>query len=412
MLDTMNALVRVGLVALVLTSPASAPAIAGAASEPVIPAAVLAEEIAQRPEQSTKFLGYEIGEERRYVLGPPEALGRGETGMWGIRLEEVYDEGTEDAAGVFALGHEWHAELVATEVPYRAILWVQSSGTVRVNAYGFPLEIQYQTVRHLAGLGEEAYTIEYEYTDGRYEKRTTVTGSRWRDGVGVRGHKHLDRDLPAGLFAYLPAPPGCLDRQVMTFNSAAMVQPPQPRSAASPAGQPVTMPTTNKIVDNADCEESLFINPGLLSLAMPAFWEAKGDREFLFFTPIGPVGDRETRLSVGPPVGSGGTPPGTPPPPGGMQGMPGSTGGMPGGMLMPDAITPSTYHEIETLRFNGERVVAQVGTRTRDAWVVEGPDQLAAIYVDDDGVVLRVDLPEFVANASQRWIRMLWPSEF
>jgi len=207
--------------------------------------------LAQRPADSEKFLGYFIGEERRFVLGPPEALGRGESGVWAIRLEEVYEPGTPAAAAVFALGHEWHAPLVTEDVPYRWINQVQSDGVVRVNAYGFPLVIDYGTQRHLAGLGEEAYTIEYEFKDKNYEKRTTIMGKLWRDSVGIRGHDFLDKDVPAGMFAFLPAPPGCMDRQVITWDQAAYVQPLQPRSGATQPGQQGAMPTTNKIVDNA-----------------------------------------------------------------------------------------------------------------------------------------------------------------
>ena len=371
---------------------------------------------AQRPSGSETFLGYGIGEERRFVLGPPEALGRGESGVWAIRLEEVYLPGTESAEAVFALGHEWHAPVVAQEVPFRWITRVQSDGTIRVNPHGFPLRIDYATQRHLAGLGEEAYTIEYEFEDSNYEKRTTIMGKRWRDSVFIRGHDYLDKSVPAGMFAFLPAPPGCMDRRVTTWDQAGYVQPPQPRSGATEPAQQIVMPTTNKIVDNADCEESLFINPGLLSLAMPAFWEAKGDREFLFFTPIGPVGDRDTGLRIGIPTGGtgmpGGPPAGAPGMPVGQPpgGMPGSMGGSPGSLS--ETITPATYHEVERLRFGGDRVQIRVGHRSAEAWRVQGPDQLGAIYIDDAGVVLRIDLPKLHESQPQRWIRMLWPSEF
>jgi hypothetical protein len=361
--------------------------------------------------QAEKFLGFEIGEQRRYVLGPPEALGPEESGIWAITLDAVYRTDGSAPEAVFLISHEWHISRAVLELPMRTITDVKSDGSVRANSHGFPLVIAYQTERHLAGLGQEAYTIDYQYEDGRYIKRTTMDG-QWTQDVRLRSHEHLDRDLPAGLFAFLPAPPGCFDRPIMSFEEVARsTPPPQPRSAASPSATPPA-PTLNKIVDNTDCEESLFANPGLLSLAMPALWEASGDREMLFFTPIGPIDERRVSGGVGVGIGQG-----TGGPPTRAGAGPPSQGGRRGGVLGPDAGafavttgTWSTYHELERLSF-GERVEVRLGSRSRDAWLFTGPAQLGNIYVDDDGVVLRIDLP-VPEDQPQRWIRMLWPSEF
>ena len=173
-------------------------------------------------------------------------------------------------------------------------------------------------------------------------------------------------------------------------------------------------PTTLKVADNADCEESLFANPGLVSLAMPALWEAQGERQYVFFTPIGPVGEPVGGVAVGvpgagPPTGIGGLGPGGIPDPRMPNSMPGSmpnsaprVGGLP--------LSPSFHHEIETLTFV-ERVSARVGGRTRDAWRIEISNDVGPIYVDDDGSVLRIDLPP-LAGSGERYLRMLWPSEF
>lgn len=362
--------------------------------------------------QGEKFLGYEIGEERRYVLGPPESLLRGEMGMWSIRLDEVYETEGEPEA-VFVLQHEWQAPQPLTEVPLRTIMRVKSEGTVRVNAHGFPLLIRYQTVRHLAGMGDEGYTIDYQIEDDnrRYEKRSTKEGERWYQNVPIRSHATVERDVPAGLYAFLPAAPGCMGRHIATYELQGDVSP-QPKSAASPPSPQTTVPTTVKIADNTDCEESLFANPGLLSLAMPALWEAQGERQYVFFTPIGPVGEPASGLVVGLPTGSGGGPigvgglrPGRIPDPGLSNSMPNfapRVGGLP--------LSPSTYHEIETLTFI-ERVSVRVGGRTRDAWLIEISNDFGPIYVSDDGSVLRIDLPP-VAGSGERYLRMLWPSEF
>jgi len=362
------------------------------------------------PAQGQRFLGFEVGEERRYVLGPPESLLRGETAMWSIQLDEIYTGEDGAPAGEFSLRHEWQAPQSRTEVPLRTIMRVNSKGTVRVNAYGFPTKIHHETVRHLAGLGNEAYTIEYELKDDNraYEKSTTREGEDWKQHVAIRRHDGVDRNAPAGLYAFLPNAPGCMDRRVFTYEGQSGVNP-QPGATGSP-GQVLTPRSTLKVVDNADCEESLFAHPGLLSLAMPALWEAQGEREYLFFTPIGPVGEPHTGAAVGiPGLGQPGQPGGPPMGPGGrpvgVMGAPSSMGRLQGAPL-----SYSTYHEIETLKFI-ERVSIRIGSRTREAWLIEMSNDFGPIYVDDDGGVLRIDLPP-LAGGGERYLRMLWPSEF
>ena len=59
----------------------------------------------------TEFLGFRLGEELRYVLGPPEELLQGESAMWTIRLEEIREDPGEPAVGVFVFGFERTAAL-------------------------------------------------------------------------------------------------------------------------------------------------------------------------------------------------------------------------------------------------------------------------------------------------------------
>ena len=44
--------------------------------------------------QVGEILGYEVGEERHYTLGPPEALERGEAAKWVTKLESVEASGS------------------------------------------------------------------------------------------------------------------------------------------------------------------------------------------------------------------------------------------------------------------------------------------------------------------------------
>ena len=163
----MRPALRMFLVVAVLLTPAGAPLVAA------------------QPLQGERFLGFEIGEERRYILGPEDTSGRSERGIWSIRLDEVFETGGEPE-GLFALSHEWSAPPPLGEVILGRIRNVKSDGFVRVNGHGFPLLIQFQTTRHLDGMGDEAYTIDYRLDDDhrRYEKRTTANGERWYQNIG------------------------------------------------------------------------------------------------------------------------------------------------------------------------------------------------------------------------------------
>lgn len=387
-------------------SPAPAPLSASLAGGGVTPERQSAPPADDLARQVHDILGFEVGEEHRYVLGPEEALGRGETGMWSIRLDEIHVRNDGSPESLFALRHEWQAPQPVGDPPLRAITRVRSEGTLRVNAHGFPLFIHYETIRHLAGLGDEAYTVDYDLDEEhrRFDKSTTSDGVRWYQSIPVRRHDTVDHDTPEGLFVFLPAGPGCLDRYVATYEVERAN--PQPRSAATPSSNQPGVSTPVKVADNADCEESLFANPGLLNLAMPALWEAQGEREYVFFTPIGAVGKPEGGVVVGIPTNG---PPIVPTGIGRGPGL-GPMGGFPDRRSEGSATTVSTYHEVETIEFI-DRVAVRVGERVVDGWRMETAGELGAVYVDDDGVVLRVDLPD-VEGVPERFLRRLWPSEF
>ena len=56
------------------------------------------------PQADTTFLGFDLGEERRYVLGPPQKLYIGESATWSIHLREIM---AEPRHGIFELAHTW-----------------------------------------------------------------------------------------------------------------------------------------------------------------------------------------------------------------------------------------------------------------------------------------------------------------
>ena len=353
-------------------------------------------------EREPKFLGFQEGEERRYVLGPPEALGRGESATWSIHLRELLGDPPD---AIFVLTHEWHRAETMTDVPLGTITHVQSEGELRVNGHGFPLELEFKTQRHLAGYGDEVYTIRYRYEDGSYRKNIATQGTDWSHTAMIRGHEHLDREIPSGLYALLPVSPDCSVTSSLSPWRASAVVPPR-RTVGSGTSPTIPPGTTTRFADNRRCRESLFANPGLVSLMMPELWEdGSGERGFLLFMPTGPT--------EAPGVSLGGAA-------GGVVAASQPRGTGPG--MRPDANSRA-----ERLRYR-ERVEVEVGRRSVGAWLFDRMGDFEAIYVDDDNVVLRVDLSRWGRGLSiggtaasvdptqmsgrRLYIRLLFPSEY
>ncbi len=318
--------------------------------------------------QRPSFFGYEEGEERRYVLGPPEALSGNEGATWSIYLRELLGDPAE---GIFELTHEWHREETRAELPLGTITRIVSEGELRVNGHGFPVAIEFKTERHLAGMGDQIYTIRYRYEDGSYRKQISAEGKNLAHTAMIRGHKNLDRSVPSGLFVLVPTALDCSMSVPVDARRMARVVPPT-RGRAGLTPPPIAQP--RRFADNSLCREALFANPGLISLMLPELWEqGTGQREFLLLTPAGFFGMPGVFLG------------------GQATGVAAAAG--PDGFDFTRAASPATNSAIERLRYL-ERVEVEVGSRKREAWLFDRMGDFEAIYVDDDGVVLRIDLSE------------------
>ncbi len=310
------------------------------------------------------------------------------------------------AEGIFELTHEWHRAESRAELPFGTITRVVSEGELRVNGHGFPVAVEFKTERHLAGMGDEIYTIRYRYEGGSYRKQISAEGKNLSHVAMIRGHKYLDRSVPSGLFVLVPTAPNCSISVPVSARRMARVAPPT-RGAAGVTPPPIVQPT--RFADNSRCRESLFANPGLISLMLPELWEeGTGEREFLLMTPAGSFGM--------PGVSLGGQ----------TAGVAAASG--PDGFDFTRAASPATNSVIERLRYL-ERVEVQIGSRKREAWLFDRMGDFEAIYVDDDGIVLRIDLAEpstlglsvsgglasvdpAQMRRARRSIRLLFPSEY
>ncbi len=362
------------------------------------------------PQSPPSFLGFDLGEERRYVLGPADDLYLGEGAVWTIQLREVLADPPD---AIFELTHEWSGAEYRSEPAIGTLMGVSSNGELRVNMHGFPLDLRFQTVRRLYGYGEHAYTVRYRFDDGDFRKTFSVGSNDFEHPVRVRRPGSLDVSVPLGMWAHAPMALECMFARANAASGVApiVMTPPTAGSSTSPTMSRAPL----RFVDAPECREPLFANPGLLSLMLPTLWEAgTGELDFLMLTPAGDYGMPGAS-------GGGGTS-------GGGSGLSGGAGTR--HFDSQRATRPQTNSEIDNLRYV-DRVRVEVGPRTLDAWRFEEMRAFDAVYVDDDGVVLRVDLSASVATATAPstpgrtsphepmmvddrglFIRLLFPSEY
>lgn len=323
------------------------------------------------------FLGFGVGEERRYVLGPADALYRGEHAAWSIRLQELI---VDPPHAVFELAQEWTRAETRSAPPIGTVVGIFSSGELRVNTHGFPVSLRFRAQYHRYGQEALAYTVRYVYEDGRFRRLFSMEGLDLERDVRTRRTDAMDAAPPLGMWAFTPMGLECM-----------LLIPPS-------ASQ------------QADCREPLFANPGLLSLAIPTLWEAStGELELFMLTPAGYYGMPGASDSAAAVAASGV-----------------ATSGYYRSFDSDLAIDARTNSDVETLRYV-DRVRVDVGPRARDAWRFEGLRAFDAVYVDDDGAILRVDLGPLTAPAlpnvsdppgargadmRELWIRVLLPSEY
>lgn len=294
--------------------------------------------------------GFAVGEERRYELGPADALRAGEAATWTLELVELGDERarfafthsrSETDMGVFNLGD---ARRFAVEI----------EGRVEVNRDGFPLALQFTERQRISGAANRVdgvRTIHYDFDaeERRFHKRLQLGSRDYDFPIAVARHDRLDLDVPRGLFLFLPSGLQCLGR---------------PRQLG--------------------CEEAAFANPGLFSLAFPWLWRQRsGEVELLFFTPEGLGGEpqgliHERRFAR---------------------------------RERDQLANVRRYYERAKLRLEAKEPVA-VGDRTIEAWRIDVGGPVRAVWALEDGTVVRIDIDIHPVTHRDRWIRQVLPGEF
>ncbi len=372
--------------------------------------------------QSGEILGFDLEEERHYALGPPDALQRGESAVWSIRLQAVQGSGRELRA-TFTLQHRREAPR-SLDSPWSSgqVTHAQVDATLIVNAYGAPLELTYTSQRHIYDVGDELFQVEYTYEGGRYEKRVSLQGVEWDMDIELIEHANLDAQVPIGLFAFAPQALGCMEWLVGTViqhrTGTGDISPRGPVQSADRQGRAtVEGAALASGVCYEDNTDPAFANPGLVSLAMPLLWERRGDSELVLFSPLRPDLVRGQRMGVpvtfGPIIPTGAMGPGSNP----LSGMiPGldfkalfGAGGTDGDKER--AKNPARYFFPRRMKLS-DRQRIEVGARKMEALPMEIAGFAGTVWVDDWGKVVRFDIPPLRYGDALRWVRLLHESEY
>ncbi len=320
------------------------------------------------------FLGFREGEEVRYALEVEGDRRQDRIIHWSITLREVGERGSE---GTFDLS-------------YLAVIGgrssAQATAEVRVNAYGFPLNVHYTSERNTP-MGAVGYSIEYRFEDERFRKELIGAGSGDQK-LELEDYPGVNTSFPRGLYLFNPLASDC----TWAFSTPRLVE---EETTGGGRGGP-------RIEEYCGGRELIFANPGLLSLTMPALWE-EGTGVLDFFV-LAPTGMR-LELLTGPSPGASG---------GGF-----TVGGLPLGALLGGG--PKLFDDAEDalqrfgLTAGSDLLQLDLGGRMVDAWRLDPPAPFAAVYVDGNGLIVRIDLPadpEDPSSGGRAWIRRLRPSEF
>ena len=169
-----------------------------------VPPSVLSEASVMEAAGLDSFLGFDIGEERRYVIAPDDAMRDGEEATWSVLLSRVESVGGR-SVGVFTLAHEERRLGIGTGGPM-FVEW-KYSGEARINEFGFPEEVRFSMFEEHTGEAPwrgEFMSASYTFDGREYVKDVRVPDQQWEFKFPIATHGDLDLDVPSGMFLFRP----------------------------------------------------------------------------------------------------------------------------------------------------------------------------------------------------------------
>ena len=305
--------------------------LAGFVAGPGVPRSLASPAVGSGRSEDT-MLGFEVGEERRYIIGPPGALRPGEAAAWSIRLDRIEGEAPNRTAA-FELTHEsnrWGISHAGGNM-----VWWKHRGELKLNEQGFPVDLRFTVFEEHTGEAPwrgDIMASSYSFRDGQFHKTVELPGQQWEFRVPIARHRDLDLDVPEGLYLFFP------EAQDYDF----------------------------------------FSNPALLEFSLPNPMPPSWKRETMYFMPTLPIRypdrdwvnrERDRQASVRRYY-----------------------------MRIGVAAGPIQQLEVGGRTLNVRRL--DVGNFIRDA------------YIDEFGKVVRVDIDPDPTTRKDRYIRILYPSEY
>ena len=278
------------------------------------------------------FLGFEVGEERRYVIGPDDALRDGEDITWSVRLVRVDSTG-DRGVGVFEMTHEHKRYGISGRGPM-FVSWIYSAELL-INEFGFPERVDFSMFEQHTGESAwrgEIMSADYTFVGDEYRKDVRVPDQHWEFTVPIATHSDRDLSVPSGLFLFRP--------------------------------------------EAADTD--LFSNPALLGFAIPDVLPDSWEQRTLFFRPTYPVrypnveyvrNERNTQEGL------------------------------------------RRYWVKNTLKLEGMARL-EIGGRVLNVRKLDISGPVRAAYIDEFGRVVRMDIDPDPWTRKNRYIRLLFPSEY
>lgn len=300
------------------------------------------------------LFGFREREQRRYIMGPPEALNEDEYAVWTIRLLAIEDDG-----GRFALTHERRDPASPSPLPrlrrdeiYEDPEYERSDGEVFVNLAGFPSWVRFQGHQRFHDRVFD-YAAEYALRQGAFHwDLKNVLGEVYAD-VPLPDELDVDAELPAGLFLYYGGDMLCIGR-----------------------GNTVQwLSDAYGLSERCHLGSLVFANPGLLSIALWTRSPEPGEQRDLWF--LSPVG---TKYEKGPPDMRGGR-----------------------SARIADESELYARFRMEVL---GERDI-RLGERSVQTTELLLTELGRSVFVDADGRVVRVDLGLHPVSGRPRWIELV-----
>lgn len=142
--------------------------------------------------------GFQLGEQRRYALGPPRILKAGEFEIWTLRLDEIDVQPSGMPLYTFTYSRE--LSLIDESNPEH-MYDLQAQMSVTLNQYGFPVDIGYGVG------GVDNFDTDFVNKNGRlrwlgsaYLFRAPNGAEEQSFSFGLPEHDALERSIPAGVF--------------------------------------------------------------------------------------------------------------------------------------------------------------------------------------------------------------------